>query len=337
MIKLKNVIMELEDAVYTNIEEILIKNKAENFLYLFINYRKNCSTDEEIIHQLEISKNSFYVLKSRLYEKIQEHITGEVIQKSEDVLKQMQLIDEKCFATPRATGIAFLLKLEKELLLFDMHYELRIVYNAFKKLYLYSDKYFHYSQLYNKQIALGLSLEKCEELLGEFNRILSQYHFSRSNSNIEQLLFLKKEITNHYKLNPSRQISFIINIIELQLKVFCKQNSISNSNILEIFKSSETILKELPQSCVYKNRQLVLDYLYFEFYLNSNDLISANRYYDKVNPNIEKLMLLTSMCNTSRFMISKIIYLQQVNQTEILIKEKEASNYIWLYPYRFLF
>src|SRR6185369_17503618 len=100
MIRLRKIINELETSVYENIRSVLEKNKADNFLYLFTAYRGDAQSDDEIIAKLEINKNSFYVLKSRLYEKIQHHLTGDVVNNNEDVLRQMQQINEKCFNGP---------------------------------------------------------------------------------------------------------------------------------------------------------------------------------------------------------------------------------------------
>ena len=75
MIKLKEIIGQLQEDTYRAIEKTLLKNKADNFVLLLQSYRKRDVADNEILKQLDINSNSFYVLKSRLYDKIQESLS----------------------------------------------------------------------------------------------------------------------------------------------------------------------------------------------------------------------------------------------------------------------
>lgn len=178
MTELKEIISYLDDQAFELIKSDLIKTNAGNFLHLFKSYRFSSDSDNDIIKHLNIKKNAFYVLKSRLHDKIKNHLTRHIHADKEELLKQLQNISDICYNTPRVLSNSMLEKLEKDLLNFDMHFELQIVYSALKKNHLFSEKYFYYSQLYNKQVALGFSLEKVEELLGEFNIVLSKYLFS---------------------------------------------------------------------------------------------------------------------------------------------------------------
>src|SRR6218665_2790617 len=203
MIKLKQVILQLSPDSYQELETSFKKTKADNFELLFKAYRNGDMADNEIIDKLGISANSFYVLKSRLYDKIQEHFSVDIFSDRETLVKELLQVHEICFTKPRETAIAFLHKLGKELLKYDLHNDLLVVYRALKKMNMCSEKYFHYSQLFNKHAGLGLSLEKAEEILGNFNRMLGLYNFSRSQPVLDSLLFLKLEITNLYALNSS--------------------------------------------------------------------------------------------------------------------------------------
>ena len=79
MIKLKEVIIQLNDDNYEEIENNLIKNKADRFLFLLRSYKHSKISDNEIKIKLGVSSNSFYVLKSRLYDKIQENLSCDVV------------------------------------------------------------------------------------------------------------------------------------------------------------------------------------------------------------------------------------------------------------------
>jgi hypothetical protein len=320
MLKLKKTISQLDQEIFKSIEETLIKNKADNFLFLFQSYKKELK-DGDITKALNLNSNSFYVLKSRLYDKIQDHLSGDIYLNREELLKKLHRIPEMCLGEPREITTAFLQKLEKDLLEFDMHNELLLVYSALKKTHLYSEKYFHYSQLYNKHIAFSLSLEKSEEILGSFNRILGQYNFSRLPKLIDSLLFLRRDISDHYALNKSRQIEIIKNVIELQLCIFCNTRLSKENNIEELLNHTQKIINELPESSSHKTWMAALDFLYFEYYFKIKQTKLAQSYYEKVNSKLGTLLLYTNICNTSRFLVSKIAFLQENGRTSELLKE----------------
>ncbi|PBQ32668.1 hypothetical protein CNR22_13095 [Sphingobacteriaceae bacterium] len=325
MIKLKKIVADLDENVYKTVEESLIKNKAENFLFLLQTYRTKNLKDSEIAESLSINSNSLYVLKSRLNDRIQEHLSGDIFSNKEDVLKQLHQIPQICFGSSREVATAFLQKLEKDLLLFDMHNELLVVYSALKKIHLYSDKYFHYSQLYNKHTAFNISLEKCEEILGSFNRALAQYNFSRLPKQFEPLLFLTKEVSDHFSLNNSRQIELINKIMELQLPVLFNKAPSAEINVSETLAQAVKIINDLPESSTHKNWLPVFDYLSFEHYRRTGQSNQASIYFEKTNAKAETLLLYTNICLTSRFLISKICYLQEQNRIDDLLAEEQKT------------
>jgi len=61
MIKLKEVIAQLDEENYEVIEASFIKNKAEHFLFLLQAYRKAKISENDIKVKLGITSNSLYV------------------------------------------------------------------------------------------------------------------------------------------------------------------------------------------------------------------------------------------------------------------------------------
>lgn len=325
MTKLKRIITELDSDTFNKLRENLVKSKANNFLVLLENYRQGNLPDENIMEKLEINKNSLYVLKSRLQDKIQESLTGNFIAHNDDLLKQIYRIEEICFSAPRNVAISFLKKMEESMIKYDMHRELQLVYAALKRIHLYSDKYYHYSREYNKQVALSISLDKCEELLGEFNRILSQYSLSRKEGHVEELLFLYSEVANHFKINPSRQINFIKYIIELQLKVFVRENGDIHESVHDLINKALNLIDELPVTSPYKDKKVVVEYIHFDYLLSVGDIQGAEVFYTIVEAKRKNLLLMNCIANMANFLLSEIVYLQVSSQTEIL-RSKECFD-----------
>lgn len=318
MIKLKEVIIQLNNENYLEIENNLIKNKADRFLFLLRSYKQSKISDNEIKNTLGVTSNSFYVLKSRLYDKIQDSLSCDVYVDQEKTIKLLLQVPELCLNTPRETSIAYLLKLEKDLLRFDMHNELLIIYSALKKLHLNSDKYFYYSQIYNKQVSFGLSLEKAEETLGNFCRILSHYDLSKSIDTYEKLCFLKKEISSIYTLCNSRQVELIKNLIDLHLFIFCKDDKAVEYNINELLQYTRIIFDDLPLTLTHKKWEVVLDYLCFEYYYSIGSNKAAIQYFDKVNDHLANLLLFNHIGLVSKFLTTKISFCAEFNKLDLI-------------------
>ncbi len=324
MIKLKEIIVNLNHDRYSDFEQQLAKTKADKFLYLTQAYRKGNVNDDEILKQLELNSNSFYVLKSRLFDKLKSHLSEDIKISKEDVLNKLQQIYMICYSEPREISIPFLEKLEEELLEFDMHSELLVVYSFLKKMHLKSERYFHYSQLYNKHIAFWLSLEKSEALLGNFNQLLCLYLFSKSDEYLNKLLFLRKEVENHVVLNPSRSIEIISNIVDIELALFCGNDVVKGLDVEKLLSDTIEKMKALPESSHIRQWQIAVDFLSFEYYRKSNP-VKAEDSYQKLNSSIGNLLLFNSICLTPQFLLSKIRYLCDKSELETLIKEGQAN------------
>ena len=89
MLKLKQIIRQLDESDFGKIAESFNKTKAENYHSLLLSYRENKLSDTALITTLEISSNSFYVLKSRLYDKIQDHLSLNTFNTQENLTKQL--------------------------------------------------------------------------------------------------------------------------------------------------------------------------------------------------------------------------------------------------------
>ncbi len=306
MIKLKEVVLQLSKENYIEIEKNFIKNKADRFLFLLHSYKNSQISDKQIMEKLGISSNSFYVLKSRLYDKIQESLSCDIYIDQEKTIKLLLQVPNLCLNSPRETAVAYLLKLEKELLRYHMHNELMVVYSALKKMNLNSDKYYRYSQLYNKQVSFGLSLEKAEDTLADFCRLLSQYDFSKSDDLFDRLCFLKKEINDIYALCNSRQFELIKNLIEIQLNLFCEKASYFEVDVDELIQHTRIIFDELPITLTHKKWEIVLDYLSFEYYYSIRSTKLAHQYFEKVNSQMSNLFLFNHIGLVSKFLNTKI-------------------------------
>ena len=328
MINLKEVIVQLDLKEYEKIESNFKKNKSVSFLFLLRNYRNSNDSDKNINEQLGITPNAFYVLKSRLYDKIQNSMSIDLFLNQEETASLVLQIPEICYNKPRETAIAFLHKLESQLKRFDMHLELLTVYSTLKKIHILSDKYYHYSQLYNKQVSFVLAFEKAEETLSEFCVKLNQYDFSRSSDLVEQLKFLNVQIINISAHCSSKKVLIIKNLMELQLILFKINKNNSKKKMLSLLNATQLYFDDLPKTFFYKKWEVVLDYLFFEYYFSKKKHPQLAEYFRKVNNELRNIFLYNHVGIVSKFLITKLLYCSELNKRNAFSDKIDPSVFL---------
>lgn len=142
------------------------------------------------------------------------------------------------------------------------------------------------------------------------------------------MFFLRKEINNHNQLNSSRQIILIKNVLDIQLLLFCDTELNKDHSALELLQEIEKIVSELPLISSNKKWKILLNYLFFEYYFKTGQLKLAREYFELVESNKENLLLYTGLCCTHHFFVSKITFLQTINEVVELVNEiKTNINY----------
>jgi hypothetical protein len=326
MIKLNEVVTQLNSNTYNNIKDDLIKNKANKFLFILDSFRENSVKEEDIFNKLNISHNSFYVLKSRLYDRIQNKLSCEINVSKNDIYQQLEGINHVCYTLPNEIAIAYLLKLENDLITLEMHSELLLVYSALKKMHYNTKKHFHYSQLYNKSAALWLSIEKANDILSTFNSELAKFHFSKSLEHLEKLMFTRNEVNDHLALNPSKQIRIIKNIIDIQLFLFCNIPLSPEDDIEDLLKETLNKINQLPESCAQKKWDSVIYFLSFEHYNNSKQQHKTHEFFIKTNNVQNHLLLYSNVSLVAKFLTSKINYIKSVPNSMKDFEPEMLSN-----------
>lgn len=202
----RKVIEQLEETVYNKLKEELKETKASKMLSLLEMYRSGTPDSEITADSLGISTASFYTLKSRLQDKVQKTLFRSASDDFADLLKNLSSIPYLVNNTPRESAVLLLLFLEKELREKDKPGELAQVYGALKKLHAHHSDYFHYEQLYNKNIAYFLAFEKAEEVVTRFTRTLGEYLMGGEIQLKEVMKLYIKELTNLSRLYESHRI-----------------------------------------------------------------------------------------------------------------------------------
>ena len=329
MIKLEVVIQNLSEKDYSSLVNQFEKTKGDKFVRLLGFLKAGNISDNEMIEKLNVTKSAFYTLKSRLAEKIQEHLFKNVDDHRIELLRNVSNIHNLIYNTPRETAIAMLVKMETELKENDLPNELTSVYSALKKLHLHTPKYFEYSQQYNKHIAFTIAIEKAEDLLSDFSKTLGEYEIWRDNNIAIKLALIKKEMQNICRLNESHHLRIYKHLVSISFALFVPLSDEikDDDSVEEMLTASYKIFDTYDKDGNYKYLRNVFDYLSFEYYHALKLYKNEAPYFEKVNSNLTAFLLSGHCSFNTRFLKSKIERYILLGEENKLTEEIKSFNH----------
>jgi hypothetical protein len=243
------------------------------------------------MEELGVNTNAYYTLRSRLNQKIEEHLLQEMETPRTTLLKKVATINEILFTKKKAIAIATLRKLEKELLDYDLSNELTIVYKTLKKLQINAPDHFNYSQLYNRHVAYMLAIDKAEDLLAEYFKKYGNYLITSDETEKLGLSLLKKEVENVSNLYQSHRLYVYQSCMNIFHRLFVEKKSKEDEEpIEEILQKVENIFEQYQLDSIYYHLTLVFEYLKFEYYNHTSNVRKADKYFDDLKELIPVLL-----------------------------------------------
>jgi hypothetical protein len=294
---LERLIKKISEEEYKNILENLKSDKRSNYALLLTQLKESEFNEDKIKENLSISSGAFYTLKSRLLTKIQEYYFENLDINSKDPLnKNIAAITRVMYIYDKDIAIGILNYFEKKLVQRDMPFELIRVYSCLKKLHRYSDKYFHYQKLYNKNIAYMLAVEKADELSVSYYKEIEEYLYTGNQSRIKIMMLHLQEIGSISNLYKSERLKFIHNIFQATYSILIAEDNVvpfTESSTEDLLKQIADTIEQNKYDKLYSHCKLVYHYLNFRYYhrlkLHRNN---AHSYYELINRQKEVLNLL---------------------------------------------
>jgi hypothetical protein len=293
MSKLKNIIKQLSVADYTAIFDSLMESNAEKSALLLKFMREKQLSDNKIMDELNVNSNAYYTLRSRLNQKIEEHLLQQMETPRITLLKKVATINEIIFTKKKAISIATLKKLEKELMDYDLSSELTIIYKNLKKLHIGTPDYFNYSQLYNKHVAYMLAVDKAEELVAQYFHRYGDYLFTKDEIEKQGLLLLKNEIDNVGSLYKSHRLYVYQSCVDIFHRIFVEENvkaTEDSESVESIFEKVQGIFDLYFLDATYYHLKPVFEYLRFEYYYMIDTYRNSESNYENVNEGVAALL-----------------------------------------------
>lgn len=340
---LYKIISQLTEEEFTEIYNNFTANKADKSAAFLRIIRENPeSPDKEFLDEFDISPSAFYVLKSRLNQKIETYLLNRVGDPNLHVMRRVLNVNDLVFNNPREISVAALRKLEKELLKFDFPYGLMIIYKELQNLHAFDENHTYFKSRYNQQVAYAVAMDKAVDLVVQFFRAYDMYFLSRKDKDHQEMIRIMEKIDNLNNLYESHRLYIFKCIIHIFAKLFIEIPDTIRCDVEEtemMFEKAFEILGEYKDDTLYVNINILFNYLRYIYYDNNNIRDKSKIYFEILDYKIEEMMTRYHFnANTSLFLFRKLRYHMRTNTQEQLIKD--IDNYISkieIEPYRLSF
>ena len=340
---LYKIISQLTDEEFEEIYSTFTANKADKSAAFLKIIRENPeSPDKEFLDSFDISASAFYVLKSRLNQKIEGFLLNRVGDPNLHVMRRVLAVNDLVFNNPREISVAALRKLEKELVKFDFPYGLMIVYKELQNLHAFDENHVYYKSRYNQQVAYAVAMDKAVDLVVQFFRAYDSFHLTRKDKDHVEMVRVMEKIDNLNNLYDSHRLYIFKAIIHIFAKLFIEipesiRCEVEDTEVM--FEKSFEILGEYKEDSFYLNINILFNFLRFTYY-DANQMRDKSKvFFEILDYKIEELLTRYHFnANTSLFLFQKLRYHIRTNTVEQMVRDVEnyISN-IEMEPYRISF
>ncbi len=328
MAKLKNIVKQLSENDYKSIYDSLIESNAEKSAHLLKALRERQLSDSKIMVELEVNANAYYTLRSRLNQKIEEHLLQQMESPRTDILRKVANLNEVIFSKKRTITIATLKKLEKELIDYDLANELTIVYKSLKKIHINSPEHFQYSQLYNRHVAYMLAVDKAEDLMTEYFKKYGNFYLSNDETEKLGLSLLMKEMQNVARIYESHRLYVYQSCMLVFHRLFVEPDDnlhADGESIEDIFAHVQKIFDTYNLDPLYYHLNLIFEFLKLEYYNHYKVYRQVEKHFEEVNDAATNLLVNYSFYTFSaRFLITKLDRHLRVGTEKEIYGENES-------------
>ncbi len=347
---LNKTIKKLTEEEYQQlIQEVAGKKQNKPFLVLET-ARKEAKEDAEVMAMLQVNPSAYYTLKSRLNAKIATILSKKVQNPIQSIMDEVSRVPAHLFGNNKEFSIRALTELEKQLIEYDMNAELIVVYKTLAQLHLFSEHYPYYESKLNRHIAFSIAVSKAENMFFQFIKKLGEYQLSMLESDLEELIMMKRELSNISELYDSHRLFVLFNIARIYYlcNVPSKLDGLKSREleVEGILQKMNQVFENYPLDTFYQNIKRITDLLYFEYYQRTDNQVRAEFYLQRINDSMPD-MLDKHIMNffIVQFLRSKVLkYLKDGNldsltmyneryENDLDIESTDSYHYVWLMKY----
>ncbi len=319
------------------LEEVSGKKKNKPFVVLEA-LRNEEIDDSELMERLEVNRSTYYTLKSRLNTKVASILAKQVNNPISALKEEVARVSANLYGNNKIFSIRALKELEKQLIEYDLSNELIIVYKTLARLHQYTDEFKEYEQLYNKHVAFSLAVVKVEDLFYDFIRKIGKWYLTRNEEDLELVRGVLREMINILELYNSHRMFVMYNIVRIYYH--CSDPSKREGlHLMEIeiettLNQINTIFEKYTLDTFYQNIKSLTDFLLFEYYQKTNNMIRADHNHQKLIGQVPDLASKHIMAfHVVQFLNSKIEkFLGDGDLTKLLMLNKVLEENLEIDP-----
>jgi hypothetical protein len=290
---LSKTIKKLTDEEYQQLlQEVSGKKKNKPFLVLETTRNRDVE-DSEMMEILQVNPSAYYTLKSRLNSRIAAILSKKVQNPIQTLMDEVSRVPAHLFGNNREFSVRALRELEKQLIEYDLNAELTIVYKTLAQLHLYTEEFAYYENKLNKHVAFSLAVTKAENLFFRLIRKFGVYQLNRHDSDLEELIMMKRELSNICELYDSHRLFVLYNIARIYYLCIVPHKSEGlkgrEIEIEGILQKMGQIFEKYPLDTFYQNIKGITDLLYFEYYVRTANGVRADYYMQRVHQQLGSL------------------------------------------------
>lgn len=344
VMELYKIVSQLTDEEFDEIYTTFTANKADKSAAFLKIIRENPHTpDKEFLEQFEITPSAFYVLKSRLNQKIETYLLNRMGDPNLQLMQRVLNVNDLIFNNTREISVAALRRLERELIAFDFPFGLMIVYKELQNMHAFDeDNYTYFKSRYNQQVAYAVAMDKGVDLVVQFFRAFDNYFLGRKDRDHAEMIRVMEKIDNLNNLYESHRLYVFKSIIHLFARLFINIPETIRCEVEDteaMFEKCFEILGEYKDDTLYQNLNNLFNFLRFTHYERNQIRDKSKIFFEILDYKIEELLTRYHLnANTSLFLFQKLRYHQRNNTIDQLIKD--IDSYIGnldLDPYRLAF
>jgi hypothetical protein len=135
-------------------------------------------------------------------------------------------------------------------------------------------------------VAFSLAVSKAEGIFYRFIKMLGEYLLRRDSQALEDLVIMKRELSNIGEMYDSHRLFVIYNIVNIYYQCsVSEQREGLKSKEIEIERTLNeigAIFEKYNQDTLYQNIGFITDFLNFEYYQKTGNQVRADFYYEKI-------------------------------------------------------
>lgn len=293
MLKIRKIVTELSEANYKGLCEKFKKNSGNKFLRLLELYRRSDYTDEDIRRHLKMEAPAFYTLRSRLMDRIQDHLLASPSYQDVDQFAFYCFSNEALFNSGKEYGTAMLEKLLINYEKSGCMIGALSVLSVLKQLNANNQRSLLFARKYSECYEKLMLQERTNELSTRFSQTLTKYLLSADDKFLRDLDICYRELDQLVQRLNFASAEILRELIRLQMILFVPQYRAVLSQEFEIIiKRCRALFSEMPEVHPYRNYEMVLPFFQFEFYSQNENIDFQFSLINEVGENLERFLKL---------------------------------------------